>query len=103
MGLLSFFGKSSTNNEALKSFVERGALIVDVRTPEEFRGGHVEGSVNIPLSALYARMNEIKDKKVPVITCCRSGARSGSAKSTLEKEGIEVINGGPWNSLAKML
>jgi rhodanese-related sulfurtransferase len=86
-----------------KELVEKGAQIIDVRTPGEFKGGHIKGSVNIPLQNLGAQMNRIaKDK--PVITCCASGMRSASAKSMLQANGYaEVHNGGGWLSLQSKL
>jgi phage shock protein E len=80
----------------------RGAQIVDVRSPEEFRGGHISGAVNLPLQTLEANLKKLR-KDRPVITCCASGMRSGSAKSFLERNGFEVVNGGPWSSLARQL
>jgi len=70
--------------------------IVDVRTPEEFASGCVEGSLNIPLQALPARVDEFKEMKSPLILCCASGNRSGQAKAYLKSMGIECENGGSW-------
>jgi len=63
------------------------------------RGGHIRGSVNIPLNTLQQSLSKIKKDK-PVITCCASGMRSASAKSILKASGFtEVHNGGGWMSL----
>ena len=72
--------------------------IVDVRTPEEFAGGNVTGSVNIPLQSLQASLSKVPKNKA-IITCCASGMRSGSAKSILKAAGYNVHNGGGWMSL----
>ncbi len=53
--------------------------IVDVRTPEEFMGGNVAGSINIPLHELVSREAEVMALKQPVVFCCASGGRSGQA------------------------
>ena len=83
--------------------VKNGATIVDVRTKTEYAGGHVKGSVNIPLDRLRQSLGSIK-KNRPVITCCASGMRSGSAKSILKTSGFtEVHNGGGWISLQAKL
>lgn len=83
----------------LKELVQNGAQIIDVRTPGEFQGGHIPGSVNIPLQSLGNNLSKIKKDK-PVITCCASGMRSASAKSMLKSNGYnEVYNGGGWMSL----
>lgn len=86
-----------------KAIKARGAQIIDVRSAGEFASGHIPGSVNIPLDRIGSKINDLKKKGSPVITVCRSGARSSMAKAQLEKAGIEVYNGGPWNSLLKQL
>ena len=86
----------------LKEMVKQGAMIVDVRTPAEYLGGHIKGSVNIPLQILDKNIAKLK-KDNPVITCCASGMRSGSAKSMLKAKGFDVHNGGGWNSLQSKL
>ncbi|MEO8415534.1 MAG: rhodanese-like domain-containing protein [Ginsengibacter sp.] len=80
--------------------VKDGAIIVDVRSKGEFAGGHIRGSINIPVDQIGNNLNKLKDKSKPVITCCASGMRSASAKSLLTSKGYaEVYNGGPWSSL----
>ncbi len=82
-----------------KELVKSGAQIIDVRTRGEYSSGHVKGSINIPLNELSSQVNKIK-KHTPIITCCASGMRSASAKSTLLSLGFkEVYNGGGWMSL----
>lgn len=81
------------------ALVKSGAMIIDVRTPGEFSSGHIKASVNIPLDEIAKNAPELRKKNKVLITVCRSGNRSGSAKSILEKDGIEVYNGGAWDSL----
>lgn len=82
-----------------KEMIENGAIILDVRTKSEYQGGHIKGSVNIPLQNLESNISKLKKDK-PVITCCASGMRSASAKSILKSKGFkEVHNGGGWMSL----
>jgi rhodanese-related sulfurtransferase len=81
-----------------RELVKNGATIIDVRTKGEFESGHIRGSINIPLSNLNNSLSKIKRDK-PVITCCASGMRSGSAKGLLKSKGFEVYNGGGWMSL----
>ena len=78
----------------VKQKLESGAIIVDVRTPEEFRDGAYPGARNIPLSDLGRRLGEIpKDK--PVVLYCASGARSSSAARVMKQAGYsDVINAG---------
>lgn len=97
MGLLNaLFGNK---NNKIKDFTSRSAIIIDVRTKGEFNQGAIPGSKNIPLQIINGRINEIKKLNKPVITCCASGMRSGSAASILKAQGIEAINGGGWASL----
>jgi rhodanese-related sulfurtransferase len=82
------------------SLIKNGAIIVDVRTKNEYASGHIKGSVNIPLDTLPKNLSMFKDKNKPVITCCASGMRSAAAKSILKTNGFtEVYNGGGWMSL----
>lgn len=70
--------------------------IIDVRTPAEFMGGHVAGSINIPLNEVPAKVNEIRAMEHPIILCCASGNRSGQAMMYLKSLGIDCVNGGSW-------
>lgn len=70
--------------------------IIDVRTPGEFMGGNVAGSVNIPLQEIQQRLDEIKSMQQPIILCCASGGRSGQATSYLQSCGVDCENGGSW-------
>lgn len=79
-----------------KIIKEKQGTIVDVRTPQEFMGGHIAGSINIPVQELSVRMNEIKELKTPLVLCCASGGRSGMAHGFLAQQGIECCNGGSW-------
>lgn len=83
-----------------KELMKEGAIIVDVRTKGEYAGGHIKGSLNIPVDSLASNLGKLKDKDKPVITCCASGMRSASAKGILKSKGYtNVHNGGPWSSL----
>ena len=70
--------------------------IIDVRTPGEFMGGHVAGSINIPLQEIQNRIDEIKELDQPIVLCCASGMRSGQATVYLRSVGIDCENGGSW-------
>ncbi len=70
--------------------------IIDVRTPMEFMGGHVVGSLNIPLNELPNRIEEVKQLQQPFILCCASGGRSGQAANYLKSLGMDCMNGGSW-------
>lgn len=100
-GLKTMFGIGPKVD--LKEQVLNGGIIIDVRTPAEFKGGHVKNSKNIPLSDLPSRLPKV-NKETPIITCCASGMRSASAKSMLKQAGFSnVYNGGGWESLQSKL
>ncbi len=70
--------------------------IIDVRTPEEFMGGNVAGSINIPLLEIEERLDEIKMMQQPIVLCCASGNRSNQASNYLKSCGVKCENGGSW-------
>jgi len=74
---------------------ETDTVVVDVRTREEFMGGHVAGSINIPLNEIPQRLDEIRKMK-QIVLCCASGGRSGQATMFLKQNGIDCSNGGSW-------
>jgi phage shock protein E len=102
--MFSFLKKLFTkDNSAILAAMEKGAVIIDVRNPSEFRQGNIQGSKNIPVNEIGSKVEMIRKWNKPVITVCLSGARSASAKSVLSSAGIEVYNGGPWYSLRKII
>src|SRR6056300_873213 len=101
MGLLSFLFGGNKRQERLVQALQNGAQIIDVRTPGEFAQGHAKGSINIPLNKLPNSISKISKKGEPVVLCCRSGARAGNAQRLLQSKGVEAINAGPWQNVAK--
>lgn len=86
----------------LEEIISKGAVIIDVRTKEEFDAGHIHGSLNIPLDELGKNLNWLV-KDVPIIVCCASGSRSQMAKFILQANNFkEVYNGGAWDSLGNI-
>lgn len=79
--------------------VEAGALLVDVRTPEEFAEGHLPGARNIPVDDLAQRLEELGPLDTPVVVYCRSGGRSTRAERLLKERGFQqVLNLGPMST-----
>ncbi len=103
MGLLDLLFGGSKKAAYIKELYANGAMIVDVRTPEEFRSGHIKNSINIPLATVTQKIPSIKQKKKPVIVVCLSGGRSSMAVTALKQAGIDAYNGGGWSSLEKKL
>ena len=96
-----FGGNSNIGN--LATLVNDGAFLVDVRTPGEFAEGNVKGSVNIPLDQVQNQLAKFKAKE-NIVVFCRSGNRSGQAKSILEQNGFSnVTNGGTWQDILSLL
>ncbi len=89
--LLFMRGGDVTGSEA-RRLVEGGALLVDVRTPEEFAAGHISGAVNIPVQELDQRMKELEPKDRSVVLYCRSGNRSGHAARMLKSAGYRSVH-----------
>jgi phage shock protein E len=97
--LFSIFKKENKNSEKMnleKKIKENEGTIIDVRSPGEYRGANVPGSVNIPLNEIPTRLNELKRMKKPLILCCASGGRSGQAAQFLTRQGLECFNAGSW-------
>jgi phage shock protein E len=72
--------------------INNGAILIDVRTKEEFDAGHLEGAINIPWEETASLMAAIgSDKQRPAVLYCRSGNRSGKAIAVLEKKGYSNL------------
>ena len=91
MGFLDLFLGASLDKGVEEYHYTPGALLLDVRTPEEYREGHVPGSVNLPLQELYRVGQVVPDKTTPLFLYCRSGARSGQATEMLREEGYTQV------------
>ena len=84
--------------------IKNGAILIDVRSKQEFNFGHIHGAINIPVEQLGNKLNKIKNKNKAIITYCASGMRSASAKRFLRSIGFaEVYNGGCISSLQNKL
>lgn len=84
------FGSSRPSNRiggsAARGLVANGALLLDVRTAAEFKSGHIEGAVNIPVDSLARRLDEVPAER-SIVVYCRSGNRSQRAIHVLEHAG----------------
>ena len=85
----------------IKELLTSGAMIVDVRTPTEFKDGHAKGAINIPVQKINSQLAKLKKQEQPIILCCRSGARAAGVRAQLQKEGISCINGGRWQKVSQ--
>jgi rhodanese-related sulfurtransferase len=99
MGLFGMFrNKDTTKN--IEEYLQKGAIVLDVRTLPEWNEGHVKGSKHMVLNTVPENLDVIKGLKKPIIAVCKSGGRSQSATDFLSQNGVDVINGGPWGNVA---
>ncbi len=95
VGVVAFFvlkRMSLVSEEIASQQLAQGALVIDVRSLEEFRGGHVPNAVNIPLGDLRASLpRHAPDKNQVLLLHCLSGGRSGIAKQQLKGLGYTNV------------
>ncbi len=96
------FSQKDASKE-IKDFLKRDAVILDVRTLEEWNDAHLEGAKHIVLNLVPLELEQIKSWNKPIIAVCKSGGRSHQATQFLNNNGLEVINGGPWQNVARVL
>ena len=98
--LFSMFSTKKKKPE-LNELLNKGALLLDVRTRSEYASGHVQGSKNIPLDELGKSLHQL-DKEQGIIVVCASGMRSSNAVSQLKQNGFtNCRNGGSWKNFKK--
>jgi len=106
MGLLSFiFGGNADKGVDIPALIQEGALVVDVRSPGEFSGGHIDGAVNIPYNVIAREIKKHTFKKDrPIILYCHSGMRASAAKRSLVQMGYtQVVNASTLRKMRKIL
>ncbi len=90
--LLSRLSKMDLEKEeALEIYRRTNALMIDVRTPEEYAENHFNGAINIPLYEIDNIANEIVDKNKVILVYCKIGSRSKLAKEILCKNGYKNV------------
>lgn len=78
--------------QAAKMHLKNGALVIDVRTPGEFKSGHLPNAINLPLDELSTALpRRVKDKNQVLLLHCLSGTRSGMAKGKLKNLGYTNV------------
>ncbi len=87
--MFSLFSKiPSVSTKELETRLDKKIILLDVRTPAEFKGGHIPQAINKPLN----KMNTYQGKEKEVYLICQSGMRSKKAAKTLKNKGYDVIN-----------
>lgn len=96
MSFLSGLFGPSIDELAVQARETPGSIMIDVRSPDEYRGGHIEGALSIPLVSIPATASKrLPNKNAPIFAYCLSGARSAQACRELERQGYtNVVNMG---------
>ena len=90
----------SVDKMAAKEKIKQGALVIDVRTPDEFAAGHYDNATNIPVSDIAGRVAEIGGTNRAIVVYCAAGVRAAKAKAILQKAGFsDVTNAGGLSDL----
>ena len=91
MSLMNFFKRPDFDAGLEEWHDHVGAVLLDVRTAEEYRQGHIEGSLNIPLQNMQAVKSSIPALDKPIYVHCLSGSRSAQAVSVLKSMGYTNV------------
>ena len=100
----SLYSCNQTKDKSeLSKLIKEDAVLVDVRSSEEFAEGSVDGAINIPVDVLQDNIEKFPADK-PIIVFCKSGNRAEKARKILEENNIlDVVNGGSWQNVKKAL
>jgi len=92
MGFFDFLRGADTDAGIQKFHETNGAVLLDVRDPDEFRGGHIPGALNLPLDTIGSKITSQFDSDTPLFVYCLSGARSTRAAVALRSIGFTNVN-----------
>jgi phage shock protein E len=92
VGSVGLLRAETLSREEVQALRAKGAVVIDVRTPEEYKAGHLEGVINAPLAEISQKIGKLSpDKSRPILLHCRSGARSEKARDLLVKSGYKDV------------
>jgi rhodanese-related sulfurtransferase len=103
MGLLNAIFGINSNSKKVIELLNKGAIIIDVRSTAEFKQGNVPNSENIPLNEFESRIDDIAKIDTPIILCCLSGKRSSKAFSILKEKRNDCLNAGSWKKINTLI
>ena len=92
MGLFDFFKQEDINQGIEEYGSTAGAILLDVRIPQEYQEGHIPESKNVPLQQLNNVVSVAKNTEIPLFVYCYSGARSRQATGLLQRMGYSKVN-----------
>lgn len=92
MGFFDFLKQPEINNGIREYSQNPGAVLLDVRTYQEYRSGHIPGSQNVPLQVIDRVEETVENKDTPLYVYCQSGARSRQAIRILKQMGYSNVN-----------
>lgn len=92
------FAKKFLSKKQFQQLSQNGAIVIDVSAPNEFKTGHLDNSLNLPLQSLIQKIPQLSAHKKPVIAVCRTGVKSSLAVALLANAGVEAFNGGAWQN-----
>lgn len=101
--VIYLFIRSKTTSKGIAEYLKAGALVIDVRSKQEFDQGHFSKAVLVPIDQFEARLKEVgADKQKPIIVYCHAGSRAAVAETILKKNGFsKVINARSYDALRK--
>lgn len=105
--MFTFFPQNKSGidaDEVKKAQESRDGIILDVRTQEEYKAGHIKGSMLIPLQELPQKLVQLPNKEGKLYVYCRSGGRSAQAAAFLQQNGytnVHNMNGGMLTWMSK--
>ena len=91
MGFFDFLKQTDINKGVMEYCNTNGAVLLDVRTPQEYREGHIPGSKNVPLQTIDKISSVADNKNIPLFVYCHSGARSRQAAAVLGQMGYTNV------------
>ena len=94
---------SSSEKSSTRALIDSGALVVDVRTPEEYKNEHLPGAVNVPHTLVLQSLEKFgSNKHRPIVVYCKSGRRAELARGELSQAGYTAVtNGGAFSELVR--
>jgi len=94
---------SRYQRDKIRNYLANEAIIIDVRSKNEWKSGHIEGAFHIEMASVPYQINMIKAQDKPVIAVCVSGVRSGEIVQYLLAQGIDAVNGGSWQNVQELM